>query len=347
MLVTQRDRDLGGTLQIVQQDGVIAATISGLPEANSGLLDVKLGPQFATDATIFFSYIESDASAPRVGRSADDMTVTPEGLNVASATLAQNPDGTAHLDNLQTIWRQSPKICTPYESGEFGGRLAFSPDGTHLFIAAGDRQELSPDLIQPLTTTIGKVVRIFPDGSIPPDNPFVSTAGALPEIWTLGHRNPYGLSFNHDGQLWEHEMGPQGGDEFNLITPGKNYGWPLVSNGTNYGDAPGVDTIPDHKPGDGFEAPAISWTPVIAPAGMIFYAGSAFSSWKNDAIICGLKSQALVRVRVTGTSAAEVQRIDMGARIRAIAEAADGSIWVIEDKPTGRLLRLDAQVAAS
>jgi glucose/arabinose dehydrogenase len=219
-------------------------------------------------------------------------------------------------------------------SGEYGAHLVFSPDGQYLFIVAGDRQEFEP--AQDLGNTIGKIVRLKADGSIPADNPFVGVAGALPEIWTLGHRNPYGLAFNAAGRLWQHEMGPRGGDEFNLIEPGNNYGWPRVSNGSHYD---GGD-IPDHSPGDGFTAPVISWNPVIAPSDMIIYSGYLFSAWRGDAILGGLQYKGLIRVRFDGTSASEVQRILLNARIRAVAQGPDDSIWVLEDKPTGRLLKL-------
>jgi glucose/arabinose dehydrogenase len=209
-----------------------------------------------------------------------------------------------------------------------------SPDGRYLFIAAGDRQEFETN--QSLSNTLGKTVRIFLDGSIPGNNPFVGTAGARPEIWALGHRNPYGLAFNDAGQLWQNEMGPLGGDELNLITPGSNYGWPNVSYGNHYDGG----LIPKPAAGDGFAMSALFWIPSIAPSGMMFYTGSLFSGWRGDAIISGLQSRGLVRVRIDPGAATEVQRINLDARIRSVVQGPDGAIWVLEDYPSGRLLKL-------
>ncbi len=335
LLVTERV--YGGTepgrMSVVTQAGA-ATPLTGLP-TNIGMLDVALDPRFSSNRVVYMSFIEPGGPGePRVGRAAGDATQNPAGLAVATGKLALDAGGGGTLDDVRVIWRQTPKIVSDPGSGEPGGRLAFSPDGKFLFIAAGDRQEFAP--VQDLGNTLGKIVRLNLDGSIPADNPFVGRAGALPETWTLGHRNPYGLAFDAGGRLWEHEMGPLGGDELNLVEASSNYGWPNVSNGDNYDGS----SIPDHSPGDGYSAPAISWTPTIAPSGMIFYAGTLFGAWQGDAIISGLKSQGLVRVHFTGTSAAEAQRIALGARIRAVTQGPDGAIWVLEDAPTGRLLKL-------
>ncbi|WP_082474850.1 PQQ-dependent sugar dehydrogenase [Sphingomonas sp. Leaf343] len=332
LLVTERDTtNNAGRLWLTTTTGEKTA-VTGLP-ANIGLLDVALHPQFAGNGIVYISYVEpGDASTPRVGRAADVTTLSPAGLAVATGRLMVDATGVS-LSSVRTIWRQAPKIVAYPGSGEFGGRMVFSPNGQFLFVAAGDRQEFDP--VQQFDNTIGKIVRLLPDGTVPGDNPFVGRAGAAPEIWTLGHRNPYGLSFDAAGQLWSHEQGPKGGDEFNLIAPGGNYGWPRVSNGDNYDDT----VIPDHAPGDGFVAPAKSWTPVIAPAGMIFYMGTMFAAWRGDAIVTGLQSGGLVRVRVSGSSAAEEQRLSLGARTREVEQGPDGALWVLEDKP-GRLLRL-------
>lgn len=334
MIVSQRLVG-GGALSIVSQSGQVSAPLTGLPSPSNGVLDVQLDPNFGLTGRIFFSYIEIDPTAPRIGRPQDAPNEQPESLAVASARLVRTAGG-GSLTDLRVVWRQQPKIVTPEISGNFGGKIAFSADGRYLFIANGDRQELVPDLIESRATTVGKIVRILPDGTIPSDNPFFNTPGVLPEIWTLGHRNPYGLAFDPVGRLWENENGPMGGDELNLILPGRHYGWPFVSNGDNYNG----DIIPDHSPGDGYEPPVISWTPSVAPSDMIFYSGAAFSSWRGDAIITTLRGMALIRVRFAGTSAMEVQRIAMGNRIRAIAEAPDGNLWVLEDGTAGRLLRL-------
>ncbi len=187
-----------------------------------------------------------------------------------------------------------------------------------------------------MTNTLGKIIRLFPDGSVPTDNPFVTTPAARPEIWTLGHRNQYGLAFDAFGRLWSHEHGPAGGDELNLVTRGGNYGWPNVSFGSAYTG----EKYPNPAPGDGYVMPSVDWTPAIAPAGMIFYSGAEFSPWRGDALVGGLQSRGLVRVRVSGSPIAEVQRIPLSARIRDVRQSPDGGIWVFEDAPTGRLLRL-------
>lgn len=314
-LVTEK----GGTLRIVTQAGVKSAALGGVPTVaaggQGGLLDVALHPNFASNALVYLSFSESGTGG--------------SGLAVARGTLVDDAGG-PRLTGVSTIWRQAPKVSG---SGHFGGRMAFAPDGT-LYVTAGERQRGSP--AQDMTQTLGKIIRINADGSIPADNPFVSTAGARTEIWSLGHRNPYGLAFDSAGRLWEHEMGPEGGDEFNLVTRGGNYGWPNVSNGQDYGGG----NIPDHAPGDGYVAPLLSWTPVIAPGGMILYSGNLFAAWRGDAIIAGLVSQGLVRVRFTPTSAVEQQRIALGARIREVEQGPDGAIWVLEDSSSGRLLRL-------
>jgi len=326
----------GGAISLVTQTGEVSKLQADIPAPNNGVLDVALDPDYAANHRIFFTFIEVDPAAPRIGRPQDAPNENPEGTAVASATLALDGRGGGRLSDIQVIWRQLPKITTPEISGNFGAKLAFSPDGQYLFVSNGDRQELVSGLIVSMATTIGKVVRIRPDGTIPSDNPFYGQPGVAPEIWTMGHRNPYGLAFDLLGNLWENENGPMGGDELNLLLPSSNYGWPLVSNGDDYDGR----VIPDHSTGDGFEAPRVSWTPVIAPSDMLFYHGTSFRSWQGDALLTGLKAEAIVRVRITGGSAREVQRIAMGARIRSIAEAPDGALWVLEDAPSARLLRL-------
>ncbi len=210
--------------------------------------------------------------------------------------------------------------------------MAFAADKT-LYVTAGERHQGAP--AQDITGTLGKIIRINRDGSIPADNPFVGTSGAKPEIWTLGHRNPYGLVFATDGRLFESEMGPEGGDEFNLIVRGANYGWRVVSEGNDGAILPRHSTRPD------FNAPLVSWTPVIAPGGMIQYTGQRFAGWNGDFVLAGLVGQGLVRVRVTGSTASEVARLALGARIREVEQGPDGAIWLLEDGSTGRLIRLD------
>lgn len=318
---------------LVTREGA-KTNISGLPEC-IGLLDVALAPDFATSKQVYFSYMARDLSAPRVGRAKDDPSAFPERMIVARATLVESASA-ASLSGVQVIFKQEPAVTTFPGSGEPGGRIAFSPDRQHVFITSGDRQELDTTLLQNLGNNIGTVARIFPDGSIPPDNPFVNTPGARPEIWTWGHRNSYGLAFGPDGRLWSSEMGPFGGDELNVLVAGRNYGWPLVSNGDNYDRT----SIPDHKSGDGFEAPKVSWTPVIAPAGMLFYKGGEFADWRGSVLLTGLQSKGLVRVSIGQDGAQEAQRLDLGTRIRDIAEAPDGSLWILTDGSLGELRRI-------
>ncbi|QGP80899.1 PQQ-dependent sugar dehydrogenase [Sphingobium sp. CAP-1] len=342
MLVTERPASAtklanpteSGSLRLVSATGTLSDPIEGLP-ANIGLLDVKLDPAYASNGLIYISYMERDSSAPRVGRNAGEAGVDPAGLALVRGTLRFTGSG-ARLDNASIIWRQAPKIVANIGSGEPGGRIAFSPDGRYLFLAAGDRQELDKSLLFALDNTLGKIIRIYPDGAVPSDNPYRAQAGALPEIWSIGHRNPYGLAFDGKGLLWENEMGPKGGDELNRIDARTNYGWPAVSYGDNYDGSP----ITKPATGDGYAPSTFWWTPVIAPSDMIFYTGTQFADWRGDAIITGLQSRGLVRMRINGDSATEMQRIDMGARIRAVAQAPDGALWVLEDQPSGRLLKL-------
>ena len=249
-------------------------------------------------------------------------------LAVARATLRLT--GTPRLEDVTVIWRATPATT----GGQLGARLAFSPDGQFLFVSSGERQQGMP--AQDLGGTLGKIVRINVDGTAAFGNPFASIAGAQAEIWTLGNRNPYGLVFASDGRLFESEMGPSGGDEFNLIEPGKNYGWPNVSEGDNYDGTP----IPQHSTNAAYTRPLLSWTPVIAPGGTIQYRGTRFSGWTGDFILAGLVQQGIVRVRVSGSTASETARIGLGARIREVEEAPDGSIWVLGDGSGGRLIQL-------
>ena len=314
LLVTEKP----GRLQLVTQAGV-KTQVTGVPavtySGQLGFQDVILDPGFATNRVVYLSYAEPASG----GRSA---------LAVARATLTTG--SAPRLDSLSVIWRAVPATT----GGQLGARLAFSPDG-HLFVSTGERQQGAP--AQDMGGTLGKIVRLNADGSVPAGNPFAATSGARPESWTLGHRNPYGLVFARDGRLFESEMGPAGGDEFNLITAGKNYGWPNVSEGDNYDGTP----IPRHATNPAYTAPLTSWTPVIAPGGMIEYRGTRFSGWDGDFILAGLAAQAIVRVRVSGTTAREAGRIDLGARIREVEQGPDGAIWVLEDGSGGRLIRLD------
>ncbi len=299
-------------------------SISGVPRVDyggqGGFGDVVPHPDFARNNLIYLSYVESDGDN--------------RGAVVARARLVLDEADAGRLEDLRVIWRQTPKMDG---RGHYGHRIAFSPDGRHLFISSGDRQEFTP--AQDMSGNLGKILRINPDGSIPADNPFFDRGGVTAQIWSLGHRNPLGVAFAPDGRLWEVEMGPRGGDEMNLIERGSNYGYPIVSNGDHYDRR----DIPDHSTRPEFNAPEITWTPVISPSSLIFYTGSMFPQWRGSGLIGGLSGQALVRVTIDGNNAREVQRFPMGARIREVEQAADGSIYVLEDTREGsggRLLRL-------
>ena len=326
LLVTDNETK---TLSVVTQTGVIS-DVTGLPD-RGGIYDVALSPNFTVDRTIYLTFPEpSPPGAPRNGPYASDPKMFSGVLALATARIEATGSQFA-LKDFKVLWRQSPDIVS---GGEWGGRIAFSPDRRYVFVTAGDRSVYYPATA--LDNTLGKIIRLNLDGTVPPDNPFVNTPGAKPEIWSLGHRNPYGLVFAPDGRLWSTEHGPKGGDEFNLITPGANYGWPSVSYGNGYDDAP----IPKPVPGDGFAASAYFWTPAIAPAGMIFYSGRVFADWRGDVLLTGLVSKALIRVRIDGDTAKEVQRFDMGGRVREIEQARDGSLWILVDSPDGKLVKL-------
>lgn len=332
-----------GRLWLMTTEGE-RSQVAGMPE-NTGIYYVLRSPDYATSRLVYISYFEPGGpDEPRIGRNAADTRFRPEGLTVLRAQLEPNLFSPT-LRNVQVIWRQDKIVPIP-TGFQIGAYMAFSPDGRYLFIGGGARDEFVG--IQDLSNALGKTARIFPDGTIPPDNPFVQTPGARPDIWTLGHRNVYGIAFAPDGRQWQTEHGPEGGDEVNLITPRGNYGWPLVSNGRNGGAA--TDDIPDHAPGDGFTAPRFTWNTAVAPAGMFFYSGTRFAAWRGDAIIGGLRSRSLIRLRFSGENVEVAQEIPMGVRIRHVSQAPDGSIWAIEDFAIGpngggpgRVLRLEPQ----
>lgn len=315
MLVTEKP----GRLFLTAQDGQ-KLTVAGVPavaaSGQNGLLDVAVAPDFASSGTIYLTYI---------GTGSDDGR-----LVLARSRLATAATGAA-LADLHTIWRQQPAGG----GGQPGGIVAFDPQGQHLFLSVGDRMQ--GDSAQDADAARGKVLRLNLDGTVPADNPQAAAGGVRALTWTTGHRNPYGLAFAPDGQLWLNEMGPRGGDEFNRIVAGQNYGWPAVSNGDNYDGRP----IPRHATRPDFTAPEVYWTPVIAPAGLAFYDGAMFPQWRGSALIGGLAKHALVRVGFGADGQPdEADRWDMNARIRDVAVAADGAVWVIEDSDPGRLLRL-------
>lgn len=316
LLVTEKR----GRLQLVDLATGTKTGISGVPDVDyggqGGFGDVLLHPDFADNGVIYLSYAEAGDGDTR-------------GAAVAKGTLALSGNG-GSLEDLEVIWRQQPKVTG---RGHYGHRLAFSADG-YLFISSGERQKFDPS--QDMDANLGKILRLYDDGSVPADNPFADAGGVTAEIWSLGHRNPLGIAFDAQGRLWNHEMGPRGGDELNLVKKGENYGYPIVSNGDHYSGEP----IPDHDTRPEFEAPKVWWTPVISPGGLVIYSGQLFSDWRGDGLIAALSAQALVRIAFDGENAKEAARYDMGRRIRAVEQGPDGAVWLLEDGRGGRLLKL-------
>lgn len=243
-------------------------------------------------------------------------------VGIGELELGDDP----RLSPVEVVWRQNPKVTG---RGHFGHRFAFAPDGSALFISSGDRQKLDP--AQDPASDLGKTIRLPLDSDGLPSGPA--------ERYSLGHRNPLGLAFDGAGRLWTLEHGPAGGDELNLVRQGANYGWPLVSQGDHYDGR----AIPRHATRPDLVSPVLGWNPVIAPGGMIVYRGSLFADWQGHAVIAALGTQGIVRVAFDGDKAREVARYDLGRRIRAIAEHPDGSIWVLDDGPDARLLKLVAK----
>ena len=318
LLVTEKR----GALQLLDPEGGMTE-VSGVPPVSyggqGGLGDIVLHPEFTANSLVYFSYVEAGAD----GHS---------GAVVARARLILN-DARPALESTQIIWRQSPKVTG---KGHFGHRIAFGPEG-YLWISSGDRQKFDP--AQDMQSHLGKIIRLRDDGSVPDDNPFASQGAITNEIWSLGHRNPLGLAFDTDGNLWNTEMGPRDGDELNRVRRGANYGYPIVSEGTHYDGK----EIPAHATRPEFAPPALSWIPAISPSGLMFYAGSEFPEWRGDAFIGGLSGMTIVRVEIDGETAAEAARYDLGKRIRAVHEGPDGALWVLVDgrgPSAGQLLRL-------
>jgi glucose/arabinose dehydrogenase len=321
MLVTEKS----GSLVLLSSDGLtVQAEVSGLPLVESsgqgGLLDVVLDPDFTTDPWIYWSYSEPGT----------DTEVGLIGTAVARGRLEGNS-----LQNVEVIYRQFPKVSG---SGHFGSRLAFRDDKT-LFVTLGERQQRTP--AQDLTTTLGKVVRINRDGTVPADNPVID--GALPEIWSYGHRNPQGAAIRPgEDVLWISEHGPQGGDELNQVIAGGNYGWPLVSYGCNYGDPVGdACRIGGGTHSPNYIEPVSYWVPIsIAPAGMAFYTGSGFPQWQGNIFIGALAGTALWRIELNGNTVVTREALfsELGERIRDVEQGTDGWIYLLTD--SGKLIQI-------
>jgi len=325
-LVTERP----GRLRVVEADGRLNPPVAGLPPVaaggQGGLLDVVLDRGFASNRTLYFCFSEP-APAGAAGNS----------TALARARLSEDR---TRLEDLRVIFSQRPKVAS---SLHFGCRIVEGmkdgrPDGT-LFLALGERAQRMQDA-QTLDNHHGKVVRVGKDGSVPKDNPFVGRAGALREIWSYGHRNPQGATLGPDGRLWMHEHGPQGGDEINLPQPGRNYGWPVITFGEQYGGGPIGAGITANA---GMEPPLHHWTPSIAPSGMAFLTSDRYGvAWKGSLFVGSLKFQFLNRVEVAGGQVVREERLltDLGERIRDVRQGPDGWLYVLTDNPKGRLLRL-------
>lgn len=298
-----------GTDKIVDVSGTPTVDYGG----QGGFGDVVPAPDFAQSGMVYLSWAEAGQNDTR-------------GAVVARARLVMGD--APRLEGLSVIWRQFPKVTG---RGHYSNRIAFSPDGKYLFISSGERQKFSP--AQDLNANLGKVIRLLPDGTPAPGNPFESKGGVSAQIWSYGHRNLLGLAFSPDGRLWDIEHGPAGGDEINHVEPAKNYGWPLVSDGDHYDGKP----IPRNKTRPDLAMPAISWNPVIAPGDMIFYTGKAFPQWQGQALIAALGAGGIVRVKIDGEKATELERIDLGNRIREIEQAPDGTVYVLEDGEGAKL----------
>ncbi len=323
-LVTERP----GTLRVVEADGRIHPPVQGVPTVQArgqgGLLDVALDSDFVRNRALYLCYAEPSAN----GRTA--------GTALARARLSEDA---TQLQELRVIFRQHPKVSG---GNHYGCRIAEAPDGT-LFLALGERYG-EREQAQTLDNHLGKVVRIRKDGSVPPDNPFVNRAGARPEIWSYGHRNPQGLAVSPRGTLWLHEHGPMGGDEINLPAPGANHGWPLVSHGRNY-NFTSVGTGERAHPGT--VQPLHTWVPSIAPSGLAFITSERYGrDWVGNLLVGSLKTTALVRLELERPFEGPVRREtrllpDLGERVRDVREGPDGYIYLLTDHPEGRLLRLE------
>jgi len=318
VLVTERP----GRMHIIGKDGAPSPALAGVPKVfasgQGGLHDVILDRAFANNHTIYFCYAEHTSGG---GRTA-----------LARARLME--ESTPRLADVTPIFHQDG----PLSSGNhFGCRIVQAPDN-NLFLTLGEHFAYR-DQAQNLQNHLGKIVRLRPDGSLPPDNPFVTTQNAKPEIWSFGHRNPQGLALHPlTGRLWEHEHGPRGGDEINIIEKGKNYGWPVIGYGIDYSGA--RIHASTHK--EGMEQPIWYWVPSIAPSGMAFYTGNLFPGWRDNLFIGALAGEMLVRIELDGEKVRKEERLlgELRERIRDVREGPDGALWLATDSSAGRILRL-------
>lgn len=315
LLITERP----GKLKLYDPSSSQSIDILGVPPVayggQGGLGDIALHPDYKNNHQIYLSYAEK-------GNGGYGAVVVRGELNLQE----KNP----RIRNIKRIWEQVPKVSG---QGHYAHRMLFGKDGK-LWISSGERQKFDP--AQDMKSNLGKVIRLNDDGSVVADNPFTQQGEIAKQVWSLGHRNPLGIAFDHKDQLWVVEMGPKGGDELNLIHKGENYGYPIVSNGDHYSGK----EIPDHVTRPEFKAPEISWTPVISPSNLVFYQKQLFPQWTNKALIGGLSSEAIIVVDTESKPVREIQRLNMKQRIRDIYPAHDGSIWVLEDGKNAGLLRL-------
>lgn len=319
MLVTERP----GRIRIVAANGELSKPVENVPKvfarSQGGLLDVILDRDFARNRTIYFSYAEP----------------FDRGARTALARAVLDAGEVPALNDVKVIYRQAGP---PSSGAHFGGRIVQGADG-NIFVTNGDHFS-DRDMAQTLDSDIGKIVRITPDGEAPKDNPFVNRSGARAIIWSYGHRNPQGLALNPaDGSLWEQEHGARGGDEINIIQPGKNYGWPVVSYGVNY-DGTAVGTGKQQAPG--MEDPVWHWTPSIAPSGMTFYTGNLFPQWKGSLFNGALRAQFLSRLEIKDGKPVKEERLltDLNERIRDVRQGPDGALYLLTDNDAGRILRI-------
>jgi glucose/arabinose dehydrogenase len=320
IIVTERP----GRVRIVDQAGRLSAPLQNVPQVQArgqgGLLDVAIDPQFASNRIVFLSYAEP-------------------GDGGASTAVARARLGEGRLEDVRVIYRQQPKTGG---GNHFGSRIVFGREGK-MFVTQGDRFDQRP-LVQDLSTTIGKIVRINPDGSVPDDNPFVGRESVRPEIWSYGHRNLQGADIHPEtGQLWTVEHGARGGDELNHPEGGKNYGWPVITYGVDYSGA----KIGEGAAREGMEQPVYYWDPVIAPSGLLFYTGDAFPDWKGNLLIGSMQPGGLVRLVLDGDKVTKEERYrgELGARIRDVRQGPDGFVYLVTDEGDGRILRVRPSLA--
>ena len=320
MLVTERP----GNLRVISADGKLSAPLSGVPQVwakgQGGLLDVVLSPDFKQDRTVYLSYAEGGGEGDKAGTAVGRGRLT---------------DDLTAIKDFKVIFRQEPKLSL---GNHFGSRLVFDRDG-YLFITLGENNDRPT--AQDLDKLQGKVVRIYPDGKVPDDNPFVGQAGVRPEIWSYGQRNPQGAALNPwTGTLWENEHGPQGGDEINIIERGKNYGWPMATHGINYSGQP----IPEAKgkTAEGAVAPRHVWEKSPGLSGMAFYDADRFKAWQHNVFIGALVSQELIRLQFDGDKIVHEERLlgELNKRIRDVRQGPDGYLYVLTDEDDGALYKI-------